>query len=553
MRQYVFAVGCIVCLVLASRLMPGINRQREEFQLTENPALENAPPELVFATTALGGFRGIVVDVLWLRAIQLQQDSKFFELVQLFDWIGKLEPRCVPVWVYSAWNMAYNISVELPNAPERWLWVRQGMRLLLDHGIRHNQRCAELHRELAWIYSHKIGKNVDEFHQYFKNAVAIEIEDVMGRGPVIELEPFVNAAQSREELMDRCDAGPLLDAVAAAGYQPEREPLELLRALDGGDAKVKAIFDASEHAAARDETVLFLRRTALRDHLKLDPVKMAELSKEYGPMDWRLPDPHALYWAAKAVEYATSEDFAVNYDRIQYEALRRLYMHGDLYFERGPTVHDSYYMTSANWRFLDRANEMYADFVQKHESHSVGSISGAHRSFMEEAIVLLFICSQTDRSIAYYEEMKRRYPNERYDVDYQQFISETLIKDLLDLSQEQAKMAIDGLLFQSFRWWAAGQDERSGRLLRLAARVWQQYQKDSDLAIERMGLPPFKVLKEDAKMQALAVLPPALRQRLKDRLTPIEESGKTKQEGEKPEGRPDNASKGEKTGSAARE
>ena len=35
MRQYVFAVGCIVCLVLASRLMPGINRQREEFQLTE--------------------------------------------------------------------------------------------------------------------------------------------------------------------------------------------------------------------------------------------------------------------------------------------------------------------------------------------------------------------------------------------------------------------------------------------------------------------------------------------------------------------------------------
>ena len=553
MRQYVFGIACIAGLVLASLLLPGINRQREEFQLTANPVLENAPPELVFATTALGGFRGIIVDVLWLRAIELQQESKFFELVQLFDWIGKLEPRCVPVWVYSAWNMAYNISVELPNAPERWLWIRQGMRRLLDHGIRYNQRASELYRELAWIYSHKIGKNIDDFHQYFKNAVAIEIEDVMGRGPAIDLEPFVKAAGSREELVQRCDAGPLLDALKAAAYAPERQPLEVLRALDGGDAAVKSIFDAPEHAVARDETVMFLRTKALREHLRLDPVEMAKLAEEYGPMDWRLPDPHALYWAGKANEYATDEDFAVNYDRIQYEALKRLYMHGDLYFERGRTVHDSYYMTSANWRFLDRANKMYVEFVQKHEPHTAGSITGAHRSFLEEAIVLLFICSQTEKSIDYFNEMIRRYPNERYRVPYEEFISKTLMTDLLDLSQEQAKTAIDGLLFQSFRWWAGGDDERSGRLLRLALTVWQRYQKDSDVAIKRMGLPPFKVLKKDAKERALRILPPTLRQRLEDRLAPRDDPGETEDRGGTVEGRPAGATEGEEADGAARD
>ena len=553
MRQCVFAALCILCLFLASLFMPGINRQRDELRLTASRVLENAPPELVFATTALGGFRGIVVDVLWLRAIKLQQDKKFFELVQLFDWIGKLEPRCVPVWVYSAWNMAYNISVELPNAPERWLWIRQGIRLLRDQGIVYNERAAELYRELAWIYSHKIGKNIDEFHQYFKNAVAIEVEDVMGSGPAVDLEPFVKAAKSRKELMQRCNAGPLLDALKTAGHDPEQELLSVLRALDGGDATVKGIFDAPEHAEARDETVMFLRTKALREHLRLEPEDMAELAKEYGPMDWRLPDPHALYWAEKAVEFATDEDFSVNYDRIQYEALKRLYMHGDLYFERGTTVHDSYYMTSANWRFLDRANRMYAGFVQKHEPHTPGSVAGAHRSFMEEAIVLLFICAQTEKSLEYFAEMKRRYPNERYKVSYDEFISTTLMTDLDKLSQEQAKMAIDGLLFQSFRWWAGGDDERSGRLLRLAFTVWQRYQKEADVAIKRMGLPPFKVLKEDAKERALRVLPPMLRQRLKERLTPGGEPDQAKDGGESVEGGPSRATTGEGTDGAARE
>ena len=42
---------------------------------------------------ALGGFRGLLADILWIRAISLQEQGKYFELVQLADWIQKLQPK----------------------------------------------------------------------------------------------------------------------------------------------------------------------------------------------------------------------------------------------------------------------------------------------------------------------------------------------------------------------------------------------------------------------------------------------------------------------------
>ena len=46
-----------------------------------------------------------------------RQDDKFFEAAQLADWITKLEPHFTQVWLFQAWNMAYNISVKFKETP----------------------------------------------------------------------------------------------------------------------------------------------------------------------------------------------------------------------------------------------------------------------------------------------------------------------------------------------------------------------------------------------------------------------------------------------------
>ena len=66
---------------------------------------------------ALGGFRGLISNFLWIRANDLQQDDKFFEAAQLADWITDLEPHFAQVWKFQAWNMAWNISVKFKETP----------------------------------------------------------------------------------------------------------------------------------------------------------------------------------------------------------------------------------------------------------------------------------------------------------------------------------------------------------------------------------------------------------------------------------------------------
>ena len=108
-----------VLLVGVSRVQRALNVDRERLGLTRIDPLDNAPPVLAFTTVALGGFRGLIANALWIRANDLQDADKFFEMAQLADWITKLEPHFVMVWVNQAWNMAYNISVKFKDFDDR--------------------------------------------------------------------------------------------------------------------------------------------------------------------------------------------------------------------------------------------------------------------------------------------------------------------------------------------------------------------------------------------------------------------------------------------------
>jgi hypothetical protein len=115
-----------------------------------------------------GRFRGLISNLLWIRANDLQQDDKFFEAAQLADWITDLEPHFSQVWLFQAWNMAYNISIKFKDFPDRWRWVERGIELLRDDGLRYNPDDVLIYRELAWFFQHKMGQNLDDANMYYK-------------------------------------------------------------------------------------------------------------------------------------------------------------------------------------------------------------------------------------------------------------------------------------------------------------------------------------------------------------------------------------------------
>src|SRR5438034_10553303 len=115
-------VTAALLLTVVFFVQRSLNQQRAdpELGLLRGAGLgTNAPPVLVFTTVALGGFRGLIANALWIRAMELQEQDKYFEKVQLADWITKLQPHFTTVWVVQAWDMAYNISIKFSDPRDR--------------------------------------------------------------------------------------------------------------------------------------------------------------------------------------------------------------------------------------------------------------------------------------------------------------------------------------------------------------------------------------------------------------------------------------------------
>src|SRR5882672_10584578 len=274
-------VFALAMLGLVSRFQQSLNRQRAtpELGLIRGVGLgSNAPPVLAFTTVALGGFRGLIANALWIRANDLQQDGKYFEMVQLADWITKLEPSLTQVWTVQAWNMAYNISVKFTNPYDRWRWVQRGIELLRDDGLRYNPREALMYRELGWFFQHKMGQNMDDAHMVYKHEWAKEMDKLLGSG------------------------------------RPDFDEL---------------INPTTDQARARAER--------LRTQYKMDPRKMKEADALYGPLEWRLPEAHAIYWAHVGLQKAKEHPERVKKDDIM--TLRRVvYQSMQLAFQRGRLI-----------------------------------------------------------------------------------------------------------------------------------------------------------------------------------------------------------------------
>ncbi|OGV44504.1 MAG: hypothetical protein A2X46_01585 [Lentisphaerae bacterium GWF2_57_35] len=255
-------------LLAAGGLHPRLLALRQEYRLNQAAPLENSPPLVAFTTVALGGFRGILADLLWIRASTLQEEGRYFELVQLSDWITKLEPRFTTVWAYQAWNMTYNISVLFNNPEDRWRWVRQGIALLRDEGLKYNPGDTHLFRELGWLFQHKIGMDYDQAQLYYKKAWAAEMTRLFQLGT---------------------NPSPHLDFASLSAETVQR----------------------------------------MKQDYRLDPNLMEKLDREYGPFDWRLAQAHALYWACSGKPYATGFE-AIATDRMILQCLAEAVKSGRL-------------------------------------------------------------------------------------------------------------------------------------------------------------------------------------------------------------------------------
>ena len=448
----------------AGQTQHALNRDRDRLGLTHAATLQNAPPVLVFTTVALGGFRGLISNYLWMRADELQQEDKYFEAAQLASWITDLEPRLPVVWVFQAWNMAYNISVKFKeNAPgdysDRWRWVNNGIELLRDKGLLYNPNDPLIYFQLGQFFGHKMGQTMDDGNLFYKRQWAQE------------MTPFFGPRGTN--------------------------------------------FDGLIHPQTAEDRTNAL---ALRDKYKIDPAFAQKVNEEYGPLDWRLPEAHAIYWYALGLERASTNNSAMakpeDIDLMQlrrgiYQTEQQAFRHGHMIVN--PFTHAV--ELAPDLDLIPKANDSYLQmFAGEPEGSQKANILLAHRNFLRNAVYFLYENNRMAEAARWYKYLGDKYPDQPIIEGQMNSLPKNLTLDeyaiaitqidIGETSPERVTSALQGLLTHAYMDLANGQDARSAGYQLLAQKVYDNYKTKTEND-ERTRIATMDNLKREVLTQLL--------------------------------------------------
>lgn len=456
--QLIAAGVLIACLGGSAVLSAAVAAESGRAQLGYGERAEESDPPEVAAAIALGAFRGLFVNILWFRAEKMKQAGKFHEAIELARTITRLQPRFPRVWGFHAWNMAYNISVATNTASERWQWVQSGIRLLRDEGIPKNPSDVQLHKELAWIFVHKIQGINDDANHYYKRELAREWTYILGppppRGATLEesiqnsvdrLQAIVDAPATLEELLT---VEPALSEVVARVRDEAKLPLdmeflrrvEMARALartrfeegvpvefaadarnDAFDAILADVLSEEAKMYAFARLVNHVRKRVLIDEYHMEPERMIRYTREFGPLDWRHAASHGLYWANRGIEMGAQrlnrQDFdEVNTNRLLTHAAQELFRWGTIYFN---PINDTYvqmmdldyaevYLKVYREYIIPRAIERskIRDVEAEDPNRPYRVAATGYENFLRDLIRISYRMGDIERAEEYYHELR---------------------------------------------------------------------------------------------------------------------------------------------------
>jgi hypothetical protein len=412
-----------------------LNTERAQLGLTRLAPLENAPPVLAFTSVALGGFRGLIANGLWMRANDLQNDEKYFEMVQLADWITKLEPHFVAVWTVQAWNMAYNISVKFKDPEDRWLWVSRAIHLLRDQAIEINPKETLLYRELSWLYQHKIGQNLDDAHMLYKLRLAQQMQPLLGGHP--NFDALINPKTAEEK--------------------------EKVR-------KLKEVY-------------------------KMDPKLIKEVDEEYGPFDWRLPDAHAIYWAELGRrESKSNPKDQETLRRSIYQSMQAACIRGGELDRSVTNVTERNFMLWPNLGLVTKANATYEALIKEEDRPLLkANVQNGHKNFLKQAVYLLYEDNRMKEAAYWFNYLKNTYTNafvgKQANESLDDYAIGQIMTDNSEMDMNKVTDSISALFHQGFIYLVLDDDDRYDNCEALAKRVFDHYhQKIGDISKQRLQL-----------------------------------------------------------------
>ncbi|MDP7006542.1 MAG: hypothetical protein QF718_10085 [Phycisphaerales bacterium] len=375
--QAISAIVALCSVTAGGLLLPNILKEAEENTLRyTNNVVDGAPGWVNTIGMSIGAIRGLLVDYLWIKIHQMKKEGLYFEVMADAELITKLQPRFPQVWVFHAHNMAYNISVATHTIEERWEWVNEGVRLLREKGLRANPDDIVLHKELSFFFMHKLDGSSDDAHLFYKRKFAERWHNILGEPPVEwdaridwikevsdaprTLDDAIAKTPKVEELLSKLNQN--FSDFVKEGYSIKPEVLlkqvsqlnsifqhstiakevglhESLRNQSPYFNQLEKLYRDDEYREAWETLIATYRKQVLKDEYNMDPQLMYDYTRDCGPLDWRHPQAHALYWGRRGADVGKgrlkADDIykVLNTDRIQLQALQALARSGRISYD----------------------------------------------------------------------------------------------------------------------------------------------------------------------------------------------------------------------------
>ncbi len=228
--------------------------------------------------------------------------------------------------------------------------------------------------------------------------------------------------------------------------------LSLQHPVEFVSAPLCAVMADPQFADDFEPLINHLRKRVLVEHYKMDPQFMLELMHKYGPLDWRHPDSHSLYWASEGTRVSEADrdlqgaprdrDIELlNTYRGTVHSLQDLMFRGRMTFD--PLVNPPRLDFMPDPRFIpaydkafDFANDYMSEFDQKNAFTGIEENFAEGRSnFLQTAVQFCYLYGEQSQAEFYYAKLRKLYSHKfggptRYQKPIEDFIHDNLIHNL---------------------------------------------------------------------------------------------------------------------------
>ncbi|MFM8419045.1 MAG: hypothetical protein ACKOEQ_02835, partial [Verrucomicrobiota bacterium] len=310
----------------------------------------------------------------------------------------------------------------------------------------YNPRAIDIHSELARHFHHKMGANLDDAHLTYKAHWAEEMQAVLPRG------------------------------------RPNYDVL-LKPATDEDKKRVQVLVE----------------------RYKLEPALMKEVDDTYGPLEWRLPETHAIYWATRGLKIGRGAG--------DVRMLRRnIFQPMMMAFQRGRLVTNSLAQRiqfAPNLDMIDNASRAYLGQIDAEEEEGMkDSFQRAHRNFIKDAVYFLYAYNRQREARKWFEYCRTTYgTNSAIPMEWtlEDYALSRITEDVGETSRDRSMAIIEGLIEASYVHLVEGDADQFQGLMLMAERVHSNFEARTThkSAVKRLPLGPFDELKRGSLLRLL--------------------------------------------------